>query len=238
MMSKPGLPQIDAANLAWLSTTDMAEVDRLMVEGHHIDLVQMMENAGRNLAQLAIDRYAPASVAVFAGTGGNGGGGLVAARHLANRGVNVGVTTSREAAAYAGVPGHQLEILGRMGIAGPDTSMAHDLVIDALIGYSLAGVPRGRAKELIDEVNAMNAPVLALDVPSGLNATTGATPGAHIAADATMTLALPKVGLRSHPAVGRLYVADISVPPALYRSLGLVEQQPFATTSIVEVIGR
>ena len=72
-----------------LTTEQMRAVDQAMVEDLHIELVQMMENAGRGLAELAITRFSPDSVTVLAGPGGNGGGGLVAARHLANRGCQV-----------------------------------------------------------------------------------------------------------------------------------------------------
>jgi NAD(P)H-hydrate epimerase len=72
-----------------LTTEQMRAVDRAMVEDLHIELVQMMENAGRTLADLAITRFSPASVTVLAGPGGDGGGGLAAARHLANRGCQV-----------------------------------------------------------------------------------------------------------------------------------------------------
>ena len=77
-----------------LTTEQMREVDRAMVEDLHIELVQMMENAGRSLAHLAIARFAPSRVTVLAGPGGNGGGGLVAARHLINRGRTVSVVLS------------------------------------------------------------------------------------------------------------------------------------------------
>ena len=74
-----------------LTTEQMRAVDRAMVDDLHIELIQMMENAGRNLAELAISRFSPSSVTVLSGPGGNGGGGLVAARHLANRGCRVQV---------------------------------------------------------------------------------------------------------------------------------------------------
>ncbi|MFW6034295.1 MAG: NAD(P)H-hydrate epimerase, partial [bacterium] len=70
-----------------LTADQMREIDRIMIDELHIDLIQMMENAGRSLADLAQRRYAPADAVVLAGPGGNGGGGLVAARHLANRGI-------------------------------------------------------------------------------------------------------------------------------------------------------
>ena len=80
-------PTSSPEELGWLTATQMLEVDRIMIEDLEIELIQMMENAGRNLAQLILDRYNPDTVTVLAGSGGNGGGGLVAARHLANRGV-------------------------------------------------------------------------------------------------------------------------------------------------------
>src|SRR5262249_31822286 len=82
----------------------MREVDRLMIDDFHINLLQMMENAGRNLAELSLGAFAPAGVLVLAGRGGNGGGGLVAARHLANRGVPVTVALSHDEANLAPVP--------------------------------------------------------------------------------------------------------------------------------------
>src|SRR5215472_971700 len=99
-----------------LTTEQMRAVDRAMVEDLHIELVQMMENAGRNLAELAITRFSPTSVTVLAGPGGNGGGGLVAARHLANRGCQVQVVLS-EPDRLTPVPAHQADILTRMGVA-------------------------------------------------------------------------------------------------------------------------
>ena len=81
-------PTVDDTDVGWISHDDMVEVDRIMIDQLHIELLQMMENAGRSLARLVLDLTAPATVTVYAGSGGNGGGGLVAARHLANAGVD------------------------------------------------------------------------------------------------------------------------------------------------------
>ena len=97
--------------------------------------------------------------------------------------------------------------------------MDADLIVDGIIGYSLSGAPRGAAADLIHWANDQDRPTLALDVPSGLDATTGTAYVPCVRAAATMTLALPKEGLRAEGAeqyVGELYLADISVPPALY----------------------
>jgi NAD(P)H-hydrate epimerase len=187
----------------------MREVDRAMIEDLHIELVQMMENAGRNLAELAIARFKPTRVMVLAGTGRNGGGDLVAARHLANRGRKVRVVLARPDDLTA-VPAHQLDIITRMGVPVEDDAEPADLVVDAVIGYSLRGDPRGRAAELIDWANNQAAQVLALDTPSGLDVTSGLAGSPCVAAKATLTLALPKVGLLDAPSVGELYLADIS----------------------------
>lgn len=135
-------PSVAGNDLAWLSTAQMIEVDRVMVEDLHINLVQMMENAGRHLATLTYGRYKPNRVTVLAGRGGNGGGGLVAARHLANWGVAVTVTTSHPADHLDAVTAHQLEILRRMGVPTAAVPPPADLAIDALIGYRLQGPPR------------------------------------------------------------------------------------------------
>jgi NAD(P)H-hydrate epimerase len=97
--------------------------------------------------------------------------------------------------------------------------------VDALVGYSLSGAPRGMFDALITWINEANAPVLSLDIPSGVDATTGATPGSAVRATVTLTLALPKVGLASDRA-GRLWLADIGIPVETYRRAGIVFSWP------------
>ena len=219
-----------------LTATQMREVDRAMIEDLHIDLVQMMENAGRNLADLALRRFEPASVMVLAGPGGNGGGGMVAARHLSNRGAVVRVVLSGDDTTLTPVPAHQLDILRRMGVEVTDEPSAADLVIDALIGYSIRGDPYGGAADLIEWANRQSAPVLALDTPSGLDLTTGHVGSPSTRAAATMTLALPKAGLLGAAEfVGELYVADISVPPLVYARLGLTVPALFTRATLVRL---
>ena len=239
------------SSMPWLTTEQMVEVDRLMIEDLGIELIQMIENAGRNLAHLARERFLGGdptgkTVVVLAGTGGNGGGALVCARRLVGWGANVEVVLTRSDEAFASVPGHQLEILQKMGVqcrVARETyspSSAH-LVIDGLIGYSLDGSPRGAAADLIRWANDQESPVLSLDVPSGIDAGSGKVFEPAIHATATLTLALPKVGLRAAEAegdVGELYLADIGVPPSLYTSpsLALPPVGPlFATGDVVRL---
>jgi NAD(P)H-hydrate epimerase len=233
-----------------LTTAEMIEVDRAMMEDYHIELIQMMENAGRNLAHLARIRFLDGDprdrqVLVLAGTGGNGGGALVAARRLHNWGARVDVITTRMGDAFTPVPGHQLDILRRMGVATrtADEELppgVPDLVIDGIIGYSLKGTPRGSAARLIRLANSSGAPVLALDTPSGMDAGTGAVNDPVIRAAATLTLALPKDGLfapQMEAYTGELYLADISVPPDLYGSpsLGLSVPALFSKSEILRL---
>jgi NAD(P)H-hydrate epimerase len=217
-----------------LTTEQMRAVDRAMVDDLHIELVQMMENAGRGLAELAITRFSPTSVTVLAGPGGNGGGGLVAARHLANRGCQVQVVLS-EPARLTPVPAHQADILARMGVPTASRPSTASLIIDALIGYGLQGDPTGAAAELITWANDQAAPILALDTPSGLDLTTGAVGTPAVRAAATLTLALPKVGLLDAPNVGELYLADISVPPLVYQRMGIPVPELFRQSSLLQI---
>lgn len=214
------LPVISPDSVGWITEAQMIEVDRIMIEDLHIELKQMMENAGRNLAHAVLGSCTPTRVAVLAGSGGNGGGGLVAARHLANAGVDVVVTTTRPDDNLSPVAAHQLDILRRMGVEISDVPESYDVAIDALIGYSLRGAPQGRTAELIDQLASYTGTVVALDTPSGLDVTTGETPGVCVIADLTVTLALPKVGLRQRKNVGELLLADISVPRAVTAALG------------------
>lgn len=233
-----------------VTTAQMIEVDRAMIEDLHIELIQMMENAGRNLAHLARVRFLGGNptgrrVVVLAGSGGNGGGALVCARRLHNWGAEVRVFLAKPAATFRAIPAHQLEILRRMRVPVAQAEALSrvenvDLLVDGIIGYSLSGAPRGAAAELIRWANAQDAPVLALDAPSGLDTTTGAIFDPAIRATATMTLALPKAGFRA-PGVenhlGELYLADISVPPALYAepALGLEVGPVFAESDIIRL---
>lgn len=236
-------------SLPWLTTEQMLEVDRALIEDYRIVLMQMMEHAGRHLAHLARTRFLDGDargrdVVVLAGPGGNGGGALVGARRLASWGAHVTIAVTADDERFTDVPGHQLEIARRMELpvyrAATIPAATPAVVIDGLIGYSLRGHPRGEAADLIRWANGSGAPVLALDVPSGLDASTGQPFEPAVAATATMTLALPKEGLRSaaaRPLVGELYLADIGVPPQLYRRppLGLDVPGLFSGSDLIRI---
>ncbi len=101
-----------------------------------------------------------------------------------------------------------------------------DLIVDALIGYGLQSAPHGAVARLIEWTNTAGAPILALDIPSGVNATTGEHPGICVQARWTLTLALPKTGLERSTA-GELWLADIGIPQTTYQRMGLEHVSPF-----------
>lgn len=229
-------------DIPMLTTKQMIEVDRLMVEDFGIELIQMMENTGSNLAEMTGRMLGASltrrSICVLCGRGNNGGGGMVAARHLHNRGADVRVI--RLAGELKDVPAKQWRILEKMGLRNePYYELSDaDIILDALIGYGLLGDPRPEISVWIEKINAAGKPVLALDAPSGLDTTSGTAGRPTVRADATMTLALPKIGLMSEsarPFVGALYLADISVPPELYRKIGLEIQDFFEQDKIVRI---
>lgn len=235
-----------------ITTEQMREVDRLMIQEYGIVLLQMMENAGRNLARLTASLTGGAagrSVVVLAGQGNNGGGGMVAARHLSNMGAQVRLLLAGAAHELVDVPAQQASILRRMGVEMMEAQAAPaellrqalqgaDHVIDAVIGYSLRGAPTGQAAALIELANAGGRPIVSLDVPSGMDTGSGTVYEPSIEAAATLTLALPKTGLGAPEVrnrLGELYLGDLSVPPALYRHLGLDVGPLFAEQSVVRL---
>jgi len=141
-----------------LTTSQMIEVDQLMIQEYQIELIQMMENAGRNLAILAREYFLnnqplKKRILVLAGSGGNGGGALVCARHLTNYGADVRVQLNKNPANINSILLHQLKIIQHMGIEVafeqlPDPAFQFDLIVDGLIGYSLKGSPRGITSQI------------------------------------------------------------------------------------------
>ena len=225
-----------------VTTEQMREIDRTAVEETGPNLYQMMENAGRNTALLAMEKLEDKKdqkVIVMAGKGGNGGGGICAGRHLANHGFNVTVCLP-EPNQLKDVTRYQLEILrytdARILIQQllPE-SEKHGLIIDAVLGYSLKSAPRGFASDCIKWImNHNNSPVLSLDLPSGIDADSGSHPGVYVMPDYTLTLALPKHGL-SRCDCGELFLGDIGIPPKVYERAGISVGTVFNGNFIVKL---
>ncbi len=226
--------------VAYVTAEEMRKIDEVTIQGFHVDVLMLMENAGRATATLAKQMLGETTfgkrVACIVGGGNNGGDGMVAARHLANWGADVNVIVGTTKDRMKDVPLGQLQVLEKMGIPillGDYNLRDYDLLIDGLIGYGLEGNPRDRVASMIKDANASGRPILALDLPSGMNATTGEVYDPCIKAAATLTLALPKTGFlarNASPLVGDLFLADISIPRSVYERFGqhsvLFQKQP------------
>ena len=214
--------------MVYLTAGEMAEFDRAAIEDFGIDEVVLMENAGLATANLAGQvlggDVAGKRVTFLVGKGNNGGDGLVAARHLHNRGATTKLVLAGGTSDLRELPAKQLAILEKMGVhpSGPGPRLVGaDLLVDALLGYNLRGNPREPLAEVIRRANSSRVPILAVDIPSGLDATTGEPGDPCMVAEETLTLGLPKAGFLSPRArihVGSLYLADISFPDRLYAS--------------------
>jgi NAD(P)H-hydrate epimerase len=232
-----------ADSVSWISVDQMRDVDRVAME-LGLTLTRMMENAGANLAWLASvmlgGEVSGRRITVLAGPGGNGGGGLVAARRLIGWGADVAVRLASDPGDLAPVPLEQLRLLEQMeapiGVGAAAVGVT-ELFIDAILGYSQRGSPRGDAAALV--AATADSTVLSLDVPTGLELERGIVGEPAVRAAATLTLALPKEALRAEaarPVVGELYLADISIPATVYDRLGIAYRSPFTGSPIVQLI--
>ena len=212
--------------LAYLTSEEMKEADREAIDGFGIDVLSLMENAGLAVAALArlfLDgSVVGRRVGVLVGKGNNGGDGLVAARHLHNWGADVRIMLS-DREAIGQVPSRQLTAVEKAGVPvyGAGGSLAgFDLAIDSLLGYNSKGNPREPVRGMILNANTSGAPILAVDIPSGLDATAGVPNDPCVIARATLTLGFPKTGFlnpRCRRYVGQLYLGDVSLPLEIYR---------------------
>lgn len=214
-----------------LTAEAMREVDRAAIEDLGIPSLVLMENAAIGVVEALGKAFGEAeSVAIFCGPGNNGGDGLAVARHLSVRGWDVRVflvTGGRELSADAEV---QLGICRKADLpvmeigsadvldAAFDAAAECDVVVDALFGTGLARPLEGLFAQVVDAINALPAPCVAVDLPSGLSASESQPIGPHVAADLTVTFAAPKVAHVFPPsadAVGEMVVTDLGIPPRL-----------------------
>ena len=206
-----------------LTAEEMARADRLTIEGGVPGEV-LMENAGRAVAEELSRRFPDAgTVAVLCGPGNNGGDGFVAARHLKERGYKVRLGFNGDPAR---LPKDAAAMAKRWSGAReplrPDILAGADVVVDALFGAGLSRPIEGELAALIDSVNASGLPVLAVDVPSGIDGTTGAVKGTAIRAVATVTFFRLKPGHlllpgKAHCGEGKL--AEIGIPESVLATI-------------------
>jgi NAD(P)H-hydrate epimerase len=216
-----------------VTAAEMRSIDRRATEEYGIPSLLLMEHAALQVAlqaEAALAEGKGRCVLIVAGKGNNGGDGLAAARILHLRGYDVAVRLIADPEAMQGDARANLEMVRRLAIpltcAGSvaDALSPADLIIDALLGTGFRGKPEGEIAAAIDAMNGASAPVLAVDLPSGLDADSGQAPGVCVRASRTVTFALPKRGLLLYPGrayVGDLVVGDIGIPRPLLEDPGL-----------------
>ena len=209
-----------------VTARQMKNIDRRTIEEAGVAGLQLMERAGEGAARLAIDLLGDPegkTVVHFCGRGNNGGDGFVIARLLAEAGARPVVYLAGAADQVGGDARANLERLQQLNIAITEVNAIQDaadpggadLIVDALLGTGLSGPVRGLMADLIGLINRAGPPVLAVDIPSGVDADSGRILGCAVRAAGTATMAFPKQGFFFSPArelVGQLVVVDIGVP--------------------------
>ncbi|MEK7285422.1 MAG: NAD(P)H-hydrate epimerase, partial [Chloroflexota bacterium] len=238
------LPAIRSAPT--VTAAQMAEVDRVAVEEYGIALEMLMENASRQVAAAAralLEDVEGRTIVCVAGSGNNGGDAIGAARRLHGWGATVRCVLSAAPDRLHATARLQHDILRRLGVPIASADEARfddaDLIVDGLLGYSVSGAPRGDIELLIREADRSRVPILAIDLPSGIDPDTGQPLGIAIRAAATVTLALPKAGLLRtafRSLVGELLIADIGIPPVVYERFGIDARRLFVSGDLVRVV--
>ncbi|MBC5805051.1 MAG: hypothetical protein DLM53_01290 [Candidatus Eremiobacter antarcticus] len=222
-----------------LTASEMRTADLRTIEDVGIPPIVLAECAGRAVADLARDFLSevegdPIRVAVVAGPGNNGADGLVAARYLMQLGYEPDIYMAAKAADCNELCRAQLEIMQGLGASvsflreqSPEFFRSGlrsaSVLIDGLLGTGSSGPLREPYRGWVNEINIANREVIAVDIPTGIDASSGMVPGPAVTAAATVTMAAPKVGMLLYPAasyVGELWVAHIGIPPAILADVG------------------
>ncbi len=211
---------MSSSDLPTLTSRQVGEVDRLALARFGIPVDWLMEAAGWQVA-----RFCRGRTAVVCGVGNNAGDGLAAARHL-HRWGRLGSVSCVDAGRLRGAAARELDVLVKLGI---DVSSELRLdgaavVLDALFGTGLTRPPEGKFAAWIEAVNESGTPVVAVDLPSGLDADTGVAYAPTVRAHMTVTLGLAKPGLIEGDGprmAGEVWIADIGVPFEAYAAVGV-----------------
>jgi len=223
-----------------LARREVRNLDRIAIEEFGVPGVVLMENAGRGVAELLARLGAAGTFVIACGRGNNGGDGFVIARHLEAAGHPVRLLLTAASEAYVGDAAINLGICRRSDLpiacladadepAWRGELAAADWIVDAVLGTGAAGPPRGAVAAAIAAINGRRAGddrvrVLAVDLPSGLDADSGAAPGPCVRADVTATFVAEKLGFAQPQAAaftGEVHVLGIGAPGPLLRRFGV-----------------
>jgi hydroxyethylthiazole kinase-like uncharacterized protein yjeF len=215
-----------------LSRDQSRRIDRLAIEEYSIPGIILMENAAIAAANVAGEMLGSASpprdILILCGGGNNGGDGLAVARHLHNRGHLVRLALTVDPAKYQGDALINYRIAQAMHLPTNSADLSRiaadrpDLIIDAIFGTGLSTAPRPPFPQIVEAVAQTGCPVLAIDIPSGLDSDTGHPLGSAIVATQTITFVAEKAGFaasEAKPYLGRITVGDIGCPRELIRRI-------------------
>jgi NAD(P)H-hydrate epimerase len=215
-----------------LTRDQVRSIDRRATEEYHVPGIVLMENASRGVADAA-ERFflpRPSRVLILCGGGNNGGDGLAAARHLHNRGHAVTIGLLTDPARYRGDAKTNWDIVQAMRLpasafdAAAIRATRADLILDAIFGTGLTDSPRDPFPQIVNAMQDHGAPILAVDLPSGLDCDTGHPPGACVRATRTVTFVAEKTGFANPEAkqyAGEITVADIGCPRELIEQVSV-----------------
>ncbi len=222
-----------------LSGAQMKSIDQRTTRDYGIPGIVLMENAGLQVVDFLeshFDDLDDRRILILCGKGNNGGDGLVAARHLHNRGYDLRVLLFARRPEIQGEPHTNLSILEKMGVEVQEAAdvrawheflpelARYDLILDALLGTGVQGAVKGYLEEVIRDVNNAPADRVSVDIPSGLSADSNEIPGTCIDAVATVTFACPKIPhifLPAEEKAGEVFVADIGIPEEAVEAEGV-----------------
>ena len=228
------------------TSEQMRGFDRRASDEFGVPSLVLMENAGRGVFEAVRDILGDLvgkRVTVVAGRGNNGGDGFVVARHLRDAGARVSVFLLGKPEDVRGEAKANLDILLESGVQVPSITSADEItvslsnshaIVDAVFGTGLHGEVTGLAADVVQAINSARKTIIAVDIPSGMDADTGEILGVCVKADCTVTFALPKIGLLTYPgagSVGNMIVADIGIPKCLFEEVDveLIDQEMVAS---------
>ncbi len=237
-------PSVPRGNVPTATAATMRRADAEALARFNIEPIQLMEAAGLQTARFVatlLDGVERKTVAVVCGSGNNGGDGMVAARYLRQRGARVRALVVPPSSTADSLAAHHLRTLQQLGVEWLDdrrapANLIADVIVDALLGTGVRLPVRTQAAGIIQAINQVRAPVVAIDVPSGLDADTGTGQDACVQATATLTLGLLKPGLVRCEAAGRVFLADIGLPADLFGDHRAALEAVFRMGDLVELV--
>ena len=249
------IPKVKYLDIPAVTSEQMSQIDEIATKDFGVEIEFMMEHASRLLANLSEvylseGKFKKPKIVVLAGKGNNGGGVLTAARYLVNKGYDIQIITSSPIEELYENAERQAIILEKMNSfvelfdyeKHKSSILEADFIIEGLLGYSILGDPKPPISQLIDLANNSEAVILSNDIPSGLNPDNGMPGNPTIKATATLTLALPKVGilgLNPSEYTGKLFLGNIHIPQGVYEKIGITitEKEIYNGKELLELTG-